>query len=174
MREFVTCVFATAMLARAGVPPDTGVPPRDASTDYSAHGPAAAATIAADIIPANQVAKMFSSEISKDYIVVEVAIYPDNGVPFDVKLSDFALRVGQRVTRADQPIDVSPWQERRSPSRNLPRGHYGRNRGHLSTRQRSLLWPSARGGNLYRRGSESGRTESAASAQPQSGSASCV
>jgi hypothetical protein len=108
MRGFLACVFATAMLAR------------DASTDYPAHGPAGAATIAADIIPPNQVAKMFSSEISKDYIVVEIAIYPGNGLPFDVKLTDFALRVGQRITRADQPIDVVPWQERRTPSRNLP------------------------------------------------------
>jgi hypothetical protein len=117
MRGFLACVFATAMLAVAA---DTGVPPRNASTDYPAHGPADAATIAADIVPASQVAKMFSSAISKDYIVVEVAIYPDNGVPFDVKLSDFALRVGQRVGRADQPTEVGPWQERRTPSRNLP------------------------------------------------------
>jgi hypothetical protein len=114
MRGFLACVFATALLASAGVPP------RDGSTDYPAHGPANAATIAADIVPASQVAKMFSSGISKDYIVVEVAVYPDNGVPFDVKLSDFALRVGQHVGRADQPTEVGPWQERRTPSRNLP------------------------------------------------------
>ena len=121
MRAFLTCVFATAILARAGVPPGaTGVPPRDASTDYPAHRPTDAATIAADIVPANLVAKMFSSEISKDYIVVEVAVYPDNGVPFDVKLTDFARRVGQRIGRADQPVDVWPWQERRTPSRSLP------------------------------------------------------
>ncbi len=114
MRAFLACVFATAMLARAGVPP------RDASTGYPAHGPADAATIAADVVPSNLVSKMLSSEISKDYIVVEVAIYPDNGVPFDVKLADFALRVGQRVSRTDQPIDVWPWQERRTPSRTPP------------------------------------------------------
>ena len=54
---------------------------------------------------------MFSREIAEQYIVVEVAIYPEGGVPFDVQSSDFALRVGQRMGRADRPVDVAPWLE---------------------------------------------------------------
>ena len=76
---------------------DTGVPPRPVPKDYPVQVQAPAAKIAAAIIPANQVSKMFSPDISKDYIVVEVAIYPENGVPFDVESPDFALRVGQRL-----------------------------------------------------------------------------
>ncbi len=104
MRGFLACVLAVRSFRSSFAPRDTGVPPRAASTDYPVHDRADAATIAAVIIPTNQVSKMFSPEIAKQYIVVEVAIYPENGVPFDVKSSDFALRVGQRVGRADRPI----------------------------------------------------------------------
>ena len=117
MRGILACVVGSTILSMAASAADTGVPPRGASTDYPVHGTADTATIAADVIPPNQVAKMFSSEISKQYVVVEVAIYPANGVPFDVESVDFALRVGQRVGRADRPIDVAPWAERRDGPR---------------------------------------------------------
>jgi hypothetical protein len=120
MRGFLAGVFATMILSMAARAADTGVPLRGASTDYPVHERADAATIAADIIPPNQVAKMFSPDISKQYIVVEVAIYPEGGVPFDVKSADFALRVGQRVGHADRPVDVAPWYERRDPGGRLP------------------------------------------------------
>lgn len=120
MRAFWACVFAGAIFSTSAFAADTGVPPRPASTDYSARGPAEAATIAAALVPATQVRKMFSAEISKQYVVVEVAIYPQGGVPFDVESSDFALRVGQKVGRADRPLDVAPWPERRDAGRHLP------------------------------------------------------
>ncbi len=105
----LACIFGVAMIAHAS---DPGVPPRAASTDYPVHGPAESATIAAAIVPPNQVTKMFSPDISKDYIVVEVAIYPENCVPFDARSADFSLRVGQRIGRADTPLDVAPWPDR--------------------------------------------------------------
>ncbi|MGB6946455.1 MAG: hypothetical protein WBE37_28925 [Bryobacteraceae bacterium] len=119
MRD-LTCVFATAILSVAAHAADPGVPPRAAGTDYPVHGQVNATTIAAEIVPPNQVSKMFSPAISKQYVVVEIAIYPEGGVPFDVEPTDFALRVGQRVGRADRPIDVAPWRERRDPARGLP------------------------------------------------------
>jgi hypothetical protein len=57
-----------------GLAADTGVPPRATRTDYPVHDRAAAAVIAAVVIPANQVTQMFSPDIAKQYIVVEVAI----------------------------------------------------------------------------------------------------
>jgi hypothetical protein len=117
MRGILACVVGSTILSMVAIAADTGVPPRGAATDYPVHGPADTATIAAAVIPPNQVAKMFSSEIGKQYIVVEVAIYPANGVPFDVESVDFALRVGQRVGRTDRPIDVAPWAERRDSAR---------------------------------------------------------
>lgn len=120
MRGLLAGVFATMIVSAATYAADTGVPLRGASTDYPVHERADAATIAADIVPTSQVAKMFSPEISKQYIVVELAIYPESGGPFDVRATDFALRVGQRVVHADRPIDVAPWRERRDPATRLP------------------------------------------------------
>jgi hypothetical protein len=120
MRRFSACVLAGTIFSFVVCAADTGVPPRAASSDYPVHDRADAAVIAAAIIPTNQVSKMFSPEIAKPYIVVEVAIYPEGGVPFDVESSDFALRVGQRVGRADRPIDVAPWPERRNPAGRPP------------------------------------------------------
>jgi len=113
----LACIFGVAMIAHAS---DPGVPPRAASTDYPVHGQAGTATIAAAIVPPNQVSKMFSPDINKDYIVVEVAIYPENGVPFDARSADFSLRVGQRIGRADTPLDVAPWPDRRVPAIHSP------------------------------------------------------
>jgi hypothetical protein len=120
MRGFLVCLPVLSILAMLAQGADTGVPPRGASTDYPVHERAEAATIAAAVIPEDQVKKMFSPEIGKRYIVVEVAIYPENDVPFDVKSSDFALRVGQRIGRADLPADVAPWPEAREAGPHPP------------------------------------------------------
>jgi hypothetical protein len=65
------------------------------------------------------VSRVFSPDIARDHLVVEAAVYP-GATPFDVASSDFALRVGQRIGRADRPIDVVPWPEKRDPLRRLP------------------------------------------------------
>lgn len=68
----------------------TGVPPRPACSDYFAHnGPAGAA-----IVPANQIAKVFSSSVARDYVVVEFAICPATGQTIDLDALDFALNDG--------------------------------------------------------------------------------
>jgi len=110
MRVFLACLAVSTIYAA-----DSGVPLRPSPKDYPAQGQAASAKIAAAIIPANQVSKMFSPDISKDYIVVEIAIYPENGAPFDVESPDFALRIGQRIGRADLPWDVARWPDSRPP-----------------------------------------------------------
>lgn len=119
MRFIPAGIFAALFLSKLAPGADPGVPPRAASTDYPVHAPADTATLAAMMIPPNQVDKMFSPEIAKRYIVVEVAIYPESGVPFEIHSADFALRVGERVTRADLPVDVAPWPERQL-NRRLP------------------------------------------------------
>jgi hypothetical protein len=120
MREFLGCMVAGTIFSLAAWASDAGVPPRANAKDYPARGQADAATIAAMVVPPNQVSRMFSPEVSKQYVVVEVAIYPAGGVPIDVQSSDFALRVGQRVGRADRPIDVARWPERHDSLHRLP------------------------------------------------------
>jgi len=99
---------------------DTGVPPRAKSGDYPVHGNANTAVIAAAIIPSDQVAKMFSTEVAKRYVVVEVAVYPGQDSPFDVQSSDFSLQVGRQVGYADRATEVSPWPENPGTPGHLP------------------------------------------------------
>jgi hypothetical protein len=115
MRVVFACLAVSVVFAA-----DPGVPPRASAKDYPVQAPAPTAKIAAAIVPLDQVSKMFTPDIAKNYIVVEVAIYPENGVPFDVEMSDFSLRVGKRVGRADNPSDVPPWPERTASPRHLP------------------------------------------------------
>jgi len=92
---------------------DSGVPPRPKPSDYPVHENAKADTLAAVIVPADQIRKMFSAEVAKGYLVVEVAVYPADGHSFDVDLLDFALKVGGQVIHAEKPRDVAiPWPEK--------------------------------------------------------------
>jgi hypothetical protein len=70
--------------------------------------------IAAERLKPDRVAKTFSSEIDRDYIVIEVAVYPQNGAIIDVQWFDFVLRfAGQQETRPDTPEEASvPLRER--------------------------------------------------------------
>ncbi len=109
-------------LIPAAVASDNGVPPRRNASDYpvqqTVKTPAGLAAVGAAIVPADQVRKMFSSDISRDYIVVEVAMYPTDGKSFEADRYDFGLKIGgskgDRVAHADSPSDVAlPPFERR-------------------------------------------------------------
>jgi hypothetical protein len=109
-------------LVPVAVASDNGVPPRRNASDYpvqqSVKTPAGLAAVGAAIVPDDQVRKMFSSEISRDYIVVEVAMYPADSKSFDADRYDFGLKIGgskgDRVAHADSPSDVAlPPYERR-------------------------------------------------------------
>jgi hypothetical protein len=115
----VCCALLIAPNAIAG---DNGVPPRRNASEYpvqqNVKTPGGLATVGAAIVPADQVRKMFSDEISRDYIVVEVAMYPADGKSFEADRYDFGLRIGgskgDRVAHADSPSDVAlPPFERR-------------------------------------------------------------
>ncbi len=97
-----------------------GVPPRASSVDYPVRGNAKIATIGAVLVPPDQVSKMFSAGISKQYIVLEVAIYPEDGQTFDVASSDFALKIGSQINRAEKPSDVAPWPDKHAVPGRVP------------------------------------------------------
>jgi hypothetical protein len=116
-------VCCAVWIVPAAVASDNGVPPRRSASDYpvqqTVKTPAGLAAVGAAIVPADQVRKMFSSDISRDYIVVEVAMYPADGKSFEADRYDFGLKVnsgskGDRVAHADSPSDVAlPPYERR-------------------------------------------------------------
>lgn len=109
MRGFwLAAVLLTSLAAD-----DTGVTPRQKASDYTAHDNAKTALLAAEVVPSDQVKKLFSADIAKAYIVIEVAIYPEGPHPFDVDRFDFALETVDQPLHASNPRDISnPWQDR--------------------------------------------------------------
>jgi hypothetical protein len=102
--------FLCSLLAAAG---DTGVPPRAHASDYPVHQSAKTAELAATILPVGQIERVFSAEIARQYVVVEVAVYPHDGQTFDIDWFDFALKSGATVSHVEKPRDVAtPWPEK--------------------------------------------------------------
>jgi hypothetical protein len=107
--------FITVILAG-----DTGTSIRPNASDYDAHQTIREAAIGASILPAAQVARVFSSAVSKKYTVVEIAVYPQSSRGFDVVALDFALKTGpdDRIY-AITPEQVA-WQGKRAPDSSNP------------------------------------------------------
>lgn len=99
----------SAALCSLAVGDYIGVPPRPSAADYPVQQAVKSGTIAAAIMSADQVGKLFSTEIAKKYIVVEVAIYPAPGQSSDVEPLDFFLRVGDRTSHSELPPVGKPW-----------------------------------------------------------------
>jgi hypothetical protein len=92
-----------------------GTRPRQSPTDYRAQETVGDVTVAAEILPPNQVRNVFSTDLNK-YIVVEVAVYPKDGTTVDVSKMDFALKLGSGQTvRAANPAAIGPKRQQTSP-----------------------------------------------------------
>ncbi len=117
MRLILCASFGAALLVSLAVAGDTGVRPRPSAADYPVSREAENATIGAALVPADQVKKTLPPAISKKYVVVEVAVYPQTGSAVDVVSLDFALKYGPDDTRhPSTPHDVaSAWEEKESP-----------------------------------------------------------
>jgi hypothetical protein len=61
-----------------------GISPRTSASDYDARQSITEATLAAATVPARQIERLFSGEIARQDIVLEVAVYPQSGQTFDV------------------------------------------------------------------------------------------
>ncbi len=62
--------------------------------------------MAAERIPANQIRSIFASRLTRDYVVLEVALYPDSG-PLTVSPLDFLLRCGDQLIRPGTPLAMA-------------------------------------------------------------------
>jgi len=105
-------VFLLALAAAA----QTGVPPRATFRDYQAHNDSPGTPAGAAIVPAGQVAKVFTSLIAKDYIVVEFALYPAPGDTVDLQSLDFALTDGADFRSYPATPEEAAWHGKKPPS----------------------------------------------------------
>jgi hypothetical protein len=107
-------IFLLAAVAFAQM----GVPPRLANTDYPAHS----GLLGAGIVPVSQVAKVFSSLIGKDYVVVEVAVYPVTGQSVDLQALDFALNDGSGARSYPATPEEAVWHGRKPVTSSASQG----------------------------------------------------
>jgi hypothetical protein len=112
---FRDLAVVSAVAASLACADGTGVPPQDSGSRYQAHREADEATIAASLIPPREAAKLFTSDVSKRYIVMEVAVYPRSGHEVDIQLLDFQLkRESGGKSRPANPEEVaSVWRRGR-------------------------------------------------------------
>lgn len=106
-----------------------GVPPLRSALDYPAHQDAklggGLAAIGASIVPPDQVRKMFSNGIARDFVIVEVAMFPaehsrDTNGSFEADRFDFGLKIGDRITHAEAPGAVTNPTGPRGPDLGAP------------------------------------------------------
>jgi hypothetical protein len=103
-----------ASFAAAG---ESGLQPRPSSSDYPVSKTAKEAAIGALLAPGDQVKKILPDEISRKYVVVEVAIFPQDGSDVDVTSLDFALKFGPDDIRyPSTPHDVAGVWKEKQPS----------------------------------------------------------
>jgi hypothetical protein len=112
---------------------DTGTSVRPNASDYDAQQTIRNATIAASILSAAQVARLFSSAVARKYTVVEIAVYPQSSRGFDVTALDFALKTGPDDRIYASTSEQVAWQGRRAPDPSNPSLGGGLNGVHVVT-----------------------------------------
>ncbi|MDE3196968.1 MAG: hypothetical protein KGN84_11525 [Acidobacteriota bacterium] len=80
-----------AALLGSGAAADTGTAVKAGPGEYQAHDTVRGAAIAASVVPADRAAKIFSKAVSRNFVVVEVAVFPESGRTFDVETVDFSI-----------------------------------------------------------------------------------
>ncbi|HEX8985879.1 MAG TPA: hypothetical protein VF767_10615 [Bryobacteraceae bacterium] len=86
------CLFL--LLAAAAMAADTpGLKPKFEATGYPAHAQAPGANVGARLLTPEQVRGAFSTDLNRGYVVVEVAVYPQDGDQLDLGPGDFTLRL---------------------------------------------------------------------------------
>ena len=93
--------------------------PLSSAKEYPSSKYQANYSLGAKKLSKEMVHKTFATDLRDTHVVVEVAVYPENGKSLDVNRSDFTLRVKgtQDVTRAAGPAEVAAYVQKR-PAKN--------------------------------------------------------
>lgn len=102
--------------------PATGVHPRATPADYAASRQTNGTTYAAALVSADQVRHIFASDITKSYVVFELAVYPPQPGSTVVSPDDFLVKTGgnsEFVHPADAATIASVIQQKNMPPRRV-------------------------------------------------------
>lgn len=99
--------------------PNPGITPQSDVRLYHGHEIRNDLEIGATVLSAEQVKNAFSSDLNRGYVVLEIALYPKNGLQPEVRLADFALHAlaTDRVSRAVRASTVAGILQKSAPSR---------------------------------------------------------
>lgn len=96
-----------------------GIPARSGPAEYTAQTTVSGVTYAASLIPPNEVKHLFAFDISKHYIVFEVAVYPATSSSIDLDREEFIARSspsGDEVRCTDSITAASVIQQSKLPA----------------------------------------------------------
>ena len=115
-RPFLLALSSTLLLCGQDQP--KGVHPRSRPDNYAAHIQSNGLTIAARVVPPNEVKNLFAFDISKNYVVFEVACYPEANGRIQLQADDFVVTPSDKsalVQRADSQTVAATIQQKNTP-----------------------------------------------------------
>jgi hypothetical protein len=88
----IICSFAILLFAPAVVAGPKGTVPRPSAAQYPLHAEGDGVHLGAKLLSREEARKTFVSDVNRCCIVVEIALYPNQGTSLNISLNDFALR----------------------------------------------------------------------------------
>src|SRR5215469_461931 len=123
--KFKTILLAGLMCAvsvYANAP--RGTVPRADANSYPAHVVRDSVSVGAVLLTADQTRKVFASDLDRCCVVVEVAVYPQNGGRVNISSNDFVLRVsGTDIATKPSSADVLAAKLQKKAAPSSPGGH---------------------------------------------------
>ena len=128
----VTSFLAAAAIVGLGAfcvvadDPAKGIPARPSASDYAARAQWQHATFAASLVPAKQAQHLFAFDISRSYLIFEVACYADDKASLKISRDAFVVKVnasGDSIHNADATTVASTIQRQNAPP--MPSAHSG-------------------------------------------------
>jgi hypothetical protein len=115
MRIFLTVAFLGCCLLADDIP--QGLPARPSATDYATQTKWQSTTFAASLVPQKQVEHLFAFDISKAFLVFEVACYADNSADLKLSRDAFVVKVnpGNEVHNSEPGTVASTVQRQNQP-----------------------------------------------------------
>jgi hypothetical protein len=119
MRWMMACLIICAAAWASDAP--RGTVPRAAPDKYDAHAEQSGVAIGATMLTPKQARKIFTTDVDRCCLVVEVALYPQKEGPTEVSLNDFTLRImGQDIAAKPSSAKVVAWRSSRDQDRLRP------------------------------------------------------
>ena len=112
-----------------------GIHPRSKPEDYAAHMQSNGLTIAASVLSPAELKHLFAFDISRDYVVFEVACYPENNGRLQLQNDDFVVKTSDKIEvahRVDPQTIAARVQQKSAPKPSSPTVYTEANVGYES------------------------------------------